>query len=340
MRIPRTALAGNMKKGFGPLYLLFGAEPLLIDESLEHFRVAAQQAGYEERIRLTAEVGFDWSQLHLHSRSASLFAEKRLIEMRMPSGKPGDAGAKTLLAYCASMAEDTTLMLICEAIDKRGQASKWFKAVEAAGVVVECPLIGVAQLPKWIDQRLAKVGLQAEPAAVTRLCTLMEGNLLAAAQEINLLALLHPNTTITESQINQTLADHARFNVFGLVDAGVAGAVDRSVRVLQGLRREQTEPVIILWALAREVRTLSQLAAATEQGGNLPALLQKYGVWRNRSALVKTALTRLNRRQWEDILQKIGRTDRMLKGNRPLQRQNIWEELESILLDMCGCGIG
>jgi DNA polymerase-3 subunit delta len=340
LRTSLASLPGHLKQGTQPLYLLFGAEILLVEEALDQIRSRAMDDGFQERLRFTSEAGFDWNQLLDQSQAMSLFAEKRLIELRIPTGKPGDAGAKALIQYVQNpLSSDTSLIIICGAVEKRTQGTKWFRAVEEAGVAIECPVIGVDRLPDWISQRLTASGLKYEMEAVEQLSHFVEGNLLAAAQEINLLGLLYPDETITTDIVEHVIADHARFNVYNLADACLAGKVHRVTRILQSLKQEQIQPVLIMWALARDVRTLCSLSAAVEKGENPNALFRRFHIWSNRSVNMNSALRRLPRAQWENILRRLGRADLMVKGRAPMQRKDIWEEIESISLGMCGLKI-
>jgi DNA polymerase-3 subunit delta len=340
LRVSLNSFPSHLSEGFNPLYLLFGAEPLLVEEALDQFRSQARQQGFQERLRYTVETGFDWNQLLHQGQSMSLFAEKRVIELRMPSGKPGDAGTKAIIAYCEMLPEDTTLIIVSGPVDKRSQGTRWFKAVENVGVVVESPEIKPDRLPDWISQRLTSQGLTYDFDAVERIGQMVEGNLLAAAQEINLLSLLYPNEKITSNTIDTIIADHARFNVYTLADACLAGTSERVCRILQSLKREQAEPIVILWALSRDVRTLCHLSSAAERTGQpVKSLFNKHGVWSARSGIVSMALRRMSNGHWENILRRLGRADLMVKGSVPLQKQNIWEELESISLSICGVRI-
>ena len=342
MRITLSALSSNLQREFAPLYHLFGAEILLVEEALDEVRKQARAQGYNERIRHTLEPGFDWGKVLVGGRAMSLFADKKIIELRMPSGKPGPGGDKALIEYANSIASagnDTVLILISGAIDKRVQATKWFKAVENAGVAVDCPTVSTGRLAAWIEQRMRNKGLQFDDDAPQRLAHFVEGNLLAAAQEINLLALLSPNQTITAEAVENSIADHARFTVYALVDACLAGSVHRCARILQGLRRNQAEPILILWALTREVRTLCHLSAGRAQGINQHSLFKRHGVWQSRANLVGGALRRLSLAQCRQLLRRLARADLMLKGRAPMRRENIWEEIESIGLALCGLRI-
>ncbi|MGI9311607.1 MAG: DNA polymerase III subunit delta [bacterium] len=368
MRINFSALPGRLDRGLAPLYHLFGGETLLIEEALEAIRARARADGFGERIRYTVEPGFDWERLVASGQSVSLFADKQLIELRMPSAKPGAAGEKALARYVEAMdGGDNALLVISGAIDRRAQNAKWFKQIESAGVAVECPAIAPAQLPAWVERRMRAKGLQFETAAAQRLSDFVEGNLLAAAQAINLLVLLFPPPgalkesssqessaqesspkdsssqqsprKITVEAVESAIADHARFNVYAFVDACLLGSAERCTRILHSLRREQAEPVLILWALAKEMRALCHLSAGLARGERPQTLLKRHGVWSSRSGMVDAALRRLSARQCESLLRQLARVDLMLKGRAPMQRQSIWEEIERIGLQMCGLRI-
>jgi len=337
MRIQLNSLSARLDKGLAPLYHLFGGETLLVEEALDQIRRQARAQGYGERIRYTLEPGFDWRQVTASARSMSLFAEKKVIELRIPTGKPGDAGARTLIDYADSIdGADTVLVIISGGADKSAQKTKWFKAVEAAGVAVECPAVTAQRLPQWVVQRMRGKGLQFDSDAAKRLSVLVEGNLLAAAQAIDLLALLSAETTITVEAVESAIADHARFNSFEFVDACLAGAPQRCTRILQSLRRNQAEPVLILWALTREVRTLCHLSAGLARGKKQQTLFHTHRVWSSRTNLINTALKRLSAARCHNLLRQLAAADLMLKGRAPMQRQNIWEEIESIGLGVCG----
>jgi len=340
MRIKHSALPAHLGKQLAPLYHLFGAEQLLIEESLDQIRAAARKRDFTERIRHTLEPGFDWNQALAGAREMSLFAGKKIIEVRMPGGRPGDAGAKALTRYAAQPpSDDCMLLLVGGTADRNVQKSKWFAAVEAAGVAVECPAIQLAQLPQWVARRMSARNLQFDEAAAARLAHLLEGNLLAAAQAIDLLALLSPHAMVTCDAVENAITDHARFNVFAFSDACLAGSAHRCTRILQSLRREQAEPVLILWALAKETRALCFLSAGLARGENQQGLFKRHGVWSSRAGAVGAALRRLSAPQCENLLRRLARADLMLKGRAPLQRRDIWEEIESIGLRMCGLAI-
>ncbi len=340
MRVSYTSFPQQLSQGLAPIYLLFGSETLLVEESLDLLRTQARTEGFTERLRYSVETGFDWNQLFEGGQSMSLFSDKKLIELRIPSGKPGDAGSKALVEYAESkQSPDTTLVIIAGAIEKRAKNSKWFKTLESHALATECPVIGPEKLPDWIAHRMRGQGLEFERDVVPRLAHFVEGNLLAAAQEINLLALLANGENITLELVEDSIADHARFNAFNFVDACLAGTAHRATRILQSLKQEQVEPILILWSLTRETRTLYRLATMQQQGGNPRNQFQRFGVWGARTGIMSAALRRLSVGQCQGLLRRLARADLQLKGRSPLQRKNIWEEIESIGLGICGIWI-
>ena len=341
MRISATSLPEHLEKGLHPIYHIFGAETLLVEECLDGLRHFLLKQGYDERLRYTAEPGFDWNQLAQQSQSISLFAEKKIIELRIPTGKPGDAGGKALMAYAEmSTNVDTILIVISGEIEKRAQKTKWFKQLESGSVVVEIPTIPGGQLGQWIEKRMRDRKLDFDPDVVSRLAYHVEGNLLAAAQEIDLLKLLYLDKRITVDMTESVIADHARFNVYAFVDACLAGSIHRSIRILESLRREQAEPIIILWALTRDTRSLCNLMLAARRGANPQSQFQRYGIWGNRGALMTSAMKRLSLAQCARLLKRLGRADLMAKGRADFERQDIWGEIEGIALGLCAFDFG
>ncbi len=340
MRVNPAALRNLSDGELAPFYFIFGAEILLVEEALDQLRRHARSQGFGDRESHTVERGFDWNLLFGASQSLSLFVEKKILEIRMPGGKPGDQGAKALVEYAATPPPpDTILIIISGPVDKRTQGTKWFKAVESAAVVVDCPEVGRDRLPEWISGRIRAQGFSADRDAVLRLAHYVEGNLLAASQQISLLGLLAKNGQITTDLVDDVIADSARFNNFNFADACLAGASGRAMRILGSLKTEQAEPILILWALTREVRTLCMLADVRDRGGNPNGQFRRFGIWRNRESGFRAALQRLSLDRCRSLLRRLSRADLKLKGQAPLERKDIWEEIESIGLAVCGVRI-
>ncbi|MDP6313706.1 MAG: DNA polymerase III subunit delta [Arenicellales bacterium] len=336
MRIAPSALAARLAQGFQRTYLLFGAEPLLVEECAQAIRQAARNAGIDEVLRYTAGVDLDWQQVMAGTLAQSLFSSRRLLEIRLPSGKPGEAGARALTEFLATDNPDIILVLIAGRVDKSSQSAKWFKALEAAGVAIEARPLTAEQLPGWIDQRLRAQGLRPSAGAVQRLAHFSEGNLLAAAQEISKLPLLvGAGSSLDEDRLEQLIADQARFTVFTLADAALAGNAARTLRVLHGLRREGVEAVLVVWALAREMRSLAAMADELASGRARADVYRRHRVWRSRTACVGAALARFSAADWSRLLARLARADRALKGRSQVVG-GIWVELERVALAVCG----
>lgn len=317
-------LAGLLEKPLAPIYLLSGDEPLQLGEAADAVRAAARAQGYSERQVMHVETGFDWSSLLAEAGSLSLFAERRLLDLRLPSAKPGDAGARALTGYAGQPPEDTLLLITCGKLDSSQQRSKWFTALERAGVVVQVWPVEPARLPEWVARRMRAHELSPSPAAAALLADHVEGNLLAAAQEIEKLRLLNGPGEIDAEAVAAAVADSARFDVFALADAALAGDAVRSARVLYGLRAEGVEPVLVLWALARELRSLAALAFAARGGEGLEAAMGRLRVWPRRKPLITQALRRHSAARWRALLARSARIDRLIKGMEP---GNAWDEL-------------
>lgn len=314
--------------------LVYGEEPLLVEESCDTVRARALHLGYEERLVISAESGADWDQLTEAASSMSLFSTRRLIDLRLPTGKPGEAGSKALIRYCQSPPQDTALLIVSARLDGRARQAKWYKQVEHTGVAVEHKPVGPGQLPAWLRARARCKGMNLEQDAEVLLAHYLEGNLLAAAQEIDKLALLTDAAkTIRAVDVEQGITDNARFNIFALADHCLAGNAAKALRSLHGLRQEGVEPILVVWALAKQVRTLYCLATALEAGETKAQLFKKHRIWTKQATLINTALNRIRARGWADLLQDMAHLDRVLKGRAS---GSIWHALERACLAVSG----
>lgn len=326
-------LKAALNKKLSSAYIVSGDEPLLAQEACDSIRQAARKAGFTERELHHVEAGFDWDQLLTSANSLSLFAERKIIELRIDNGKPGDKGSKALVSYCERLPEDTLLLITLPKLDGASQRSKWFKAVEKVADFIQIWPITGPQLPRWIDQRIAQAGMSASPEAVEILAARIEGNLLAAAQEIEKLKLLAGDGQITADLIASSVADSARYDVFSLTDKALHGDARSAVKTLHGLKGEGTDATVILWALAREIRTLCQIANNMQQGQGFDQAAKSAGVWDKRKALVSNALRRLKLNQLQMLLRKANGVDKSIKG---LRNADVWDELMDLTLNLSG----
>ncbi len=316
-----------------PVYLLSGEEPFQIEQGSHAIRQHAITQGHTEREVMYVDRSFDWQQLAASASTMSLFAEKRLIELRMPGGKPGDAGRKALQAYCDNPPQDTVLLIISGKMEKAQQNTKWFRALEQTGVVIQVWPVEAARLPQWITQRMRIREMQPTPEALAMLADRLEGNLLAADQELEKLRLLTGGGKVDVAQVTAAVTDSARFDVFTLVDTALSGETARAVRILNGLRAEGVEPVLVLWALTREIRTLCSMSLAMQQGDSPAQILTKYRVWDKRKPPVQAALRRFPLKRWHGLLWQAGEVERVVKGQAA---GKAWDELLQLTLKIAG----
>ena len=322
MRVRPEQLAAHLRKTLAPLYLVFGEETLLAQESADALRAAARERGHAERECLTVDAGFDWNALRQLAASPSLFANRRLLELRLGNAKPGDAGAKALSEYAARPAADAVLLVTAGKLDWNIQKSRWFAALDATGVVVPAAPVESGQLPAWIERRLRERGLKPTPEAVLLLSERVEGNLLAAAQEIEKLALLAGDQPLTVDRVLAAVGDSARYSIYDFVDAALRGQPERVARILNGLRGEGVEPVLANWALHRELRVLNALAFARDQRQPPETVFAAFAarkeiVWDKRKPSLLQALQRLTLVDCRSLLATCARTDRAIKGIEP-----------------------
>ena len=333
MKLYADKLAGQLQSGLAPIYVISGDEPLQLGECADTVRKSAREQGYSEREVLDVEAGFDWQRLLDASNTMSLFAERRILELRMTSPKPGSDGSKALVAYTERPAEDTLLLITMGKVDKGSQNSKWFKALESTGVVVQVWPGEVHQLPRWITQRMHSRGLNGSADAAALLAERVEGNLLAAAQEIDKLALLHGNEPVGMDEVLDSVADSSRYDIFGLVDTVLLGQADRIPHMLNRLRGEGVHPLPVLGALAREMRSLCTMSAALAKGTSIDRVMQQAKVWPKRQPPVSAALRRYPLKAWQRMLSQCATIDRMVKGQDPGDE---WEACLRLSLQMAG----
>lgn len=328
MRLKPEQLATSLDGKLAPVYLLHGDEPLLVTEAADQIRRAAHKHGCSEREIHHVEGHFRWDRLLEASQSMSLFSQAKLIDIRIPSGKPGTEGARILQNWASQPPADTITLITLPKLDKAGQNSKWFTALDQAGISVAISPVGLAALPRWISDRLAQQQQSTTPAALALISEKVEGNLLAAQQEISKLALLYPAGKLTLEQVRDAVLDVARFDAFQLADALLAGQAARIIRILTGLRNEGEAPTLVLWVIVRELRLLTQLAA-TSAGS---ARMRELGIWESRQALYNTAIRRLRQPILIQSLHETAAIDRMIKG---LDEREPWLAIEQLALSLC-----
>ncbi len=337
MKLAHNQLEQHLTKKLASIYLVSGDETLLVQEAVASIRHRARQQGFTERTSLVIEAGSDWAkQLHTETHSLSLFATKRIIELHLASTKPNAAATKILKDITASPLTDTMLIISTNKLDSKTEQTAWFKAFDKNGITIPVWPITIEQLPTWIMQRAKKSGLTFTPDAAKRLAEQVEGNLLAASQEIEKLGLLQTTRTIDLPAIEQAVTDNARFDIFSLVECALAGNSQRCIRILDNLCADDTEPLLVLWALTREIRTLAELAKQAKQGVALGPLFSKYRIWEKRQPAVRRFLQQHNQASCWALLTHSSHIDRLIKGGT---NGNIWDELQQLTLKIAGNAI-
>jgi DNA polymerase-3 subunit delta len=324
-------LEAQLSRSVAPLYVIHGDEPLLALEAADAIRAAARKQGCEEREVYTAERGFDWSELAQAGASRSLFGGRKIIELRMPTGKPGTQGAAAIAGYCERLGKENVTLVSLPRLRKDDQGSRWFGALAAAGMVVDIYPVDRARLPDWIGARLARQGQRASVEALAFLAERVEGNLLAAHQEVQKLGLLLPEGELSAAQVNEAVANVARYDAYDCSAALLAGDTARYVRVLDGLRGEGESPVFIVWALGEELRALARIQQGLAAGRQIEQLMRENRVWGERQAPMRAAARRIAPPALARALAHAARIDRAAKG---VGAGEPWDEFVTLGLEL------
>lgn len=325
-------LERHLSERLAPVWLVAGEELLLIDEVCRGIRAAARTAGYSERQVLHAETGsFDWSQLGAAAGNLSLFSDRRLIELRLPGGKPGVGGAQALQVYCRTPPADTLLLVICGRLDVRQRRSAWVEALSRAGLMLYTWPVSRRDFPRWITQRLLSRGLIAEREVVELLAERAEGNLLAAAQEVEKLYLLLGEGQVDLVTVRRAVVDSARYDVFDLSEAVFGGERPRVAHICRSLQGEGAEPTLVLWALARELRVIATLPALAGDARRINDLFRQHRVPKHRHSRLRELAAGASVDAWERLLVRAAGVDRVIKGAAPGRP---WDELLQLSFEL------
>jgi DNA polymerase-3 subunit delta len=324
MLLKGEQLAAHLERELRPLYVLYGDEPLLVLEAADAIRAQARRAGYSEREVLTVLPHFDWGQLLAAGSNLSLFGDRKLIDLRIPSGKPGKEGSNALQQWCQHLSPDNLLLITLPALDWREEKAAWFTALVNAGVAIKLNAPPLNELPGWLIGRLRRQQQSAELDSLQFIAERVEGNLLAAHQEIQKLGLLYPPGKLSLAQIRDAVLNVARYDIDGLRDALLAGDTLRLTRTLDGLMQEGEAPPLVLWAMSEEIRALAGIRAGLDAGRPIDGLLRDAKVWGPRVTPIKKALQRLSTAKLEAALRHAGQIDRLIKG---VGQGKVWDEL-------------
>ena len=323
MLLKGEQVAAHLDRELRLLYVVYGDEPLLVGEAADAIRAKARQAGYSERETLTVLPHFDWNQLLAAGDNLSLFGDRKLIDLRIPTGKPGKEGGAALQDWCRRISPDNLLLVTLPELDWREEKAVWFTTLASAGVAIKLMAPPLAELPGWLAGRLRRQQQSAELDSLKFIAERVEGNLLAAHQEIQKLGLLYPAGALSLAQIREAVFNVARYDIDGLREALLVGDIARLSRTLTGLMHEGEPPPLVLWAMCEEIRTLMLIRSGLDRGRPLDLLLKEARVWGPRANPVKKAVLRLSTATLEAALHHAGKIDRLAKG---IGQGNIWEE--------------
>ncbi len=327
MQLAQAQLQQHLNKTLSPIYVLMGDEPLGQSECLDAIRQAARKDGAEERTNFIIERNFNWQSIQQFGQALSLFASKRMLEISIPNGKPGVEGGKALAALAENIIPDNTTIIILPTLAREVKKSIWFSKLQSAATVIELNDIAPTQLPQWIAKRLAQQNQSADNASLEFMAHQVEGNLLAAHQEIQKLGLLYPEGEISAEDIQAGVLNVSRYDAFKLGEAVLAGNPERTSRILQGLQNEGEQPVAVMNPLIWVLRPLVRVKQAQANGESINSAMTSARIYGNRQQQTKDALSRLSLPQLEAALQKLCDIDRIAKG---IMIGDAWLELSRL----------
>lgn len=327
MRLAANQLHQHLQNNLAPLYVLVGDEPLAQSECLDAIRAAARKVGADERTSLIVERNFNWQQIQQFGQAMSLFSSLRVLEIHVPSGKPGADGGKALTELANHSIPDTTVIIVLPSLEREAKNSAWFGALQNASTLIELNEITATQLPNWLSARLAAQNQSTDTTSLAFIAHQVEGNLLAAHQEIQKLGLLYPAGEISADAVREAVLNVSRFDAFQLGEAVLAGDAERTTRILQGLQDEGENAVAVMNPLMWVLRPLVRIKQAEARGENVMNAMMSARIYGDRQNLVKRALGRLSLRQLEAALQKLCDIDKTAKG---VMQGDAWLELSRL----------
>lgn len=334
MRLRPDQLEMHLQRsGMAPIYFVSGDEPLQKLECIDQIRSSARAQGYDERLVFNVDKSFDWDAINQATGNLSLFSNRRIIELRMAAPKPGKEGGRVLLEYAEQINEDNLLIISSDKMDKSTQNNKWLKAVEKVGALIQVWPINPAQLPGWIQTRVQAKQKRLSLDAARLIAQRVEGNLLAARQEIEKLVLLIDKDDIDIEDVIHAVADSSRFDVFDMIESAFLGNPDRTLHMLQGLRNEGIEPLALFGALMWEFRRLCSIAHQHEAGMNLERLFSSYRIWDQKKRPMNAVLKRHSCKSLDRLLNYCASIDKNLKSG---QKYQAWDQFNTLLLAIAG----
>jgi DNA polymerase-3 subunit delta len=335
MQVKAEQLPALLSRSLAPVYLVAGAEPLLVQECRDRIIQAAQQQGFVERSVFDVTAKFDWDLLTEDAATLSLFSSRKIVDVRLPTGRPGTDGSKILVKTVEARDQDVLLLVSCGQWDTTQRNSKWAKVLAGAGVLVEIWPVKPQQLPQWIRNRMIAAGLKPEPDAVAMLADLVEGNLLAAQQEIDKLLMLEQGPKVTAADVTRAVSNSTRFDAFRLVECVLLGQLGECLRVASGLQRIGVAIQLVSGALHKELTLADTVRSAVQSGENESSVFSKLRVWPARQAPIQQAVRRLSEHDFGESFRALAQIDLQSKGRA---HGDPWQTLDRLLWQLCEPG--
>lgn len=319
-----SALANPADSPLSSVYLVSGDEPLQIMETADAIRSACREQGYDEREIFDVDANFDWQLFNEEAANMSLFSSQRILDLRLPSGKPGRQGSEAIKQYLVNPPEDTILLITAGKLDKSAKNSAWYKAIDHNGAVIQCWPVSLDKLHTWVKQRFQSRDMQPEHEVVDYVCQHVEGNMLAAAQEIDKIHLLIGPGAVDFESVREAITDNSRYSVFELVDVAMQGDQSRVLKIANSLSAEGVEPLAVIWVFAKELRLLCNVIP---DPSTAEYKLSRSGVWRNRMPLFRSCIARHSEKSLQSLLKRCAKIDAVSKG---FETGCAWDELRML----------
>ncbi len=333
MNIKPEQLQNNLSSQLASIYFVFGAEILLVEQSLSLIKESAKANGYSERFRFDIDGNFSWDSIFSLISSPSLFAERRIIECRLTTGKIGVKGSKALTELAESLPDDILLVIYSGKLDMAQQKSKWFKALEGIGVVIQHWEVQSNQLVGWISNNMSQLGLNSNNDVANAIAYCTEGNLLATMQEIQKLKIAYPDGNINLQEYLNQIDQQSQYSVFGMIDSALQGDSEKVNKIFNSLVEDATPPVILITSLYREIKNLVTMAIELKTNQTIETVLKNHRVWQKRKPLISNALKKHSYQKLQKLLLTLGRIDRSLKG---MDNLNVYDELQGVVTSLSG----
>ena len=337
MNIKPEQLQNHLSNQPASLYFAFGSEILLVEQSLTTIKDAAKKLGFDERFRFDIDGNFSWDAIFNLISSPSLFADKRIIECRLTTGKIGVKGSKALSELTENLPDDIMLIISSGKLDIAQQKSKWFKALDKKGVIIQHWEVQSEQLVGWIVNHMSQLGLSSSNEVANAIAYCTEGNLLATMQEIQKLQIAYPDGNIDLNEYLSQIDQQSQYTVFGMIDAALKGDTDKVNKIFSSLVDDSTPPVILISSLYREIKNLVTMSIELKTNQTIDTIFSNHRVWQKRKPLIAIALKKHSYQQLQKLLLKLGRIDRSLKG---MDNLNVYDELQAVVITLSGKNSG